>query len=87
MSDNDIHFCLICSRLFLLGNQLKPGIFNGLPCMDCQLYLPALADLSIAKEAAMVYAYPVISILKLRPSGAFSLVAYSCIKSYTVFFL
>ncbi len=52
--------------------------------MDCQSYPPALADLSMAEEAAIARAHPIVSILKLRPSGAFNPVAYSCKKGHAV---
>ncbi len=84
ISDNHIYLCLTCSRSLSLGNQPKFGIFNSLPRIDCQLYSPALADLSMAEEAAIARAHPVVSIFKLRSSGAFNLVIYSRIKDHTV---
>lgn len=38
----------------------------------------------MAEEAAIARAHPVVSILKLRPSGAFNPAAYSCIKGHAV---
>ncbi len=84
ISNNDIHLCLICSRSLSLGNRPKFGILNGLPRMDCQSYPPALADLSMAEEATIACAHPVVSILKLRPSRAFNPAAYSHIKGHIV---
>ena len=84
VSDNNICLCLTCSRSLLLGNQPKFGIFNGFPRADCQLYPPVLADLSIVEEATIARAHPVVSILKLRPSGAFNPTAYSHIKGHMV---
>ncbi len=84
ISDNDICLYLTCSRLLLLENRPKFGIFNSLPHMDCQLYPLALADLSMAEEAAIACAYPVVSILKLRPFGVFNPAAYSYIKGHIV---
>ncbi len=52
--------------------------------MDCQLYPPVLADLSMTEEAAIARMYPVVSIFKLRSSGAFNPATYSCIKGHTV---
>ncbi len=82
ISDNNICLCLICSRLFLLENQPKFEILNGLVHVKYQLYLSALTDLSMAKEIAITYMYQVVSILKLRPSGAFNPTAYSRIKGH-----
>ncbi len=52
--------------------------------MDYQSYPPALADLSMAEEAAIARVHPVVSILKLRPSGAFNPAAYPRIKGHVV---
>ncbi len=87
ISDDNICLCLTCSRSLLLGNRPKFGILNGLLCVDCQSYPLALADLSMTEEAAIARAYPVVSILKLRPSGAFNLVVYSRIKGHAVLLL
>ncbi len=84
ISDDDICLCLTCSRSLSLGNRPKFGILNGLPYVDCQSYPPTLADLSMAEEAAIAHAHPVVSILKLRPSGAFNPASYSRIKGYAV---
>ncbi len=84
ISNNDICLCLTCSRSLSLGNRPKFGILNGLPRVDCQSYPPALADLSMAEEAAITRTHPVVSILKLRPSGVFNPATYSRIKDHTV---
>ncbi len=52
--------------------------------MDCQLYPLALVDLSMAEEAAIARTHPIVSILKLRPCGAFNPTAYSRIKDHMV---
>ena len=87
ISNNGICFYLICRKSLLLRNRPNFGILNGLPCADCQFYLPALVDLSIAKEAAIAHAYPVVFISKLRPCGIFKLAAYFDIIKYAVFLL
>ena len=81
-----IYHCFIYRKLVLLGNRLKFGILNGLPHVDCQSYPPVLADHSMAKEAIIVCAHPVISILKLRPSETFNPIVYSGIKEHIVLF-
>ncbi len=87
ISDNNICFCLICSRLLLLENKPKFGIFNGFPRVDYQLYPLALANFFVVEEVAIACAHPVVFILKLRPSRDFNPTIYSCIKEHIVFLL
>lgn len=55
--------------------------------MDCQSYPPMLADLFIAKKAAIARTHPVISILKLKSFGADNPAVYFCIKCHAVLLL
>ncbi len=55
-----------------------------MPRVDCQSYPLVLADLSMVEEAAIARAHLFVSILKLRPSGAFNPTSYSRIKGHTV---
>ncbi len=87
ISADDIRLCPTCCRSLLRGNRPTFGILNGFPRIDCQSYPPVLADLSLAEKAAIACANPVVSILKLRPSGAFNPVAYSYIKGHVVLLL
>ena len=82
--DNGIYLCLTCKKLFLLGNRPKFEILNGLSYADCQSYLLSLVDLFMTKKVVIAHAHPVISILKLKPSGTFNPAAYSGIKRYAV---
>ena len=86
ISNDSICLCLICRKLLSLGNRPKFGILNGLPCTDCQSYLPALVDLSMAEKAAIACAHLFVSILKLCSSEIFNLAAYSGIKGHAVLF-
>ncbi len=81
---DNIRLCPTYCRSLLHGNRPKFGILNGLPRIECQSYPPVLADLSLAEEAAIACAHPIVSILKLRPSEAFNPAAYSCIKGHAV---
>lgn len=45
-----------------VGNIPKFEISNGLLGMDCQSYHLALSDFSMAEQAAIAHAHPVISI-------------------------
>lgn len=85
ISDDDICLCLTYSKSFLLRNQPKFEILNGFPYVDCQSYHLLLADFSIIKEVAIACIYSIISILKLKPSEAFNLAAYSYIKGHAIF--
>ncbi len=87
ISANDIHLCPIYYRSLLCRNRPKFGILNGLPCIKHQSYLPVLADFFLVKEAAIACAYPIVSIMKLRPFEAFNPTVYSCIKGHTILFL
>lgn len=84
ISDSNICLCLTYNRSFFLGNRPKFGIFHSLFCTDCQSYPLALADLSMAKEAAIACTHPFVLILKLRTSGAFNPAVYSYIKDHVV---
>ncbi len=86
ISADSICLCLICYKLLLCGKRPKFEILNGLPYIKCQFYPLILANFSMAKEVAIICAYPVVFILKLRPSRAFNPIAYTCIKNHTVLF-
>lgn len=83
--EGGIYLCFTCKKLLLLGNQPKFGILNGLPCIDCQSYPFVLADLFIPEKAFIAHIDPVVSILKLRPSGILNPAAYPSIKRHAVF--
>lgn len=84
---NSTRLYTTCCRSFLHRNRPKFGIFNGFPHIEYQSYPLVLANLSLAKEAAIARAYPVVPILKLRPSEVFNPAANSRIKGYAVLFL
>lgn len=52
--NDNICLCLICDKSLLFGNRPKFGILHGLPCVDCQSYLFAPADPSIAKKLLLL---------------------------------
>lgn len=83
---NSTHLCTICYRSLLCKNRSKFGTLNSFACIECQSYPFILADLSMAKEVTITCACPVVSILKLRLSGAFNLTIYTCIKGHAILF-
>ncbi len=84
ISTDDTRLCTTCCRSLLHGNKPKFRILNVLSHIECQSYPLVLANLSMAKEAAIARTYLVMSILKLRPSRAFNLAAYTHIKGHAV---
>ncbi|MCJ1347504.1 hypothetical protein MMC31_005729 [Peltigera leucophlebia] len=84
ISDQGLRFCKQCVRFLRRNERPKFGLTNGLPRVSCQSYPPELDCLSIAEEAAIARAHPVVSILKLRPNGAFNPSAYHRIKGHAI---
>lgn len=83
-SEDSLHLCQKYIRSLSHAERPKFGCGNGLPKIYYQSYPAALEGLSIAKEAAIARAHPVVSILKLKPSGAFNPAAYNRIKGHAV---
>lgn len=71
-----------CIQLLSHTKRPKFGFGNSLPKLWCQSYPTALKGLFVANEAAIAYAYPVVSIFKLRPNWVFNLAVYNCIKGH-----
>ncbi len=86
ISADNIRLCPTFCRSLLRGNRPKFRILSNFPRIKCQSYPPILADLSLAKEAAIACAHPVMSILKLRPFRVFNPATYSCIKGHAILF-
>ena len=62
----------------------KYSISNGMPQLCCQNYPSALENLSIAEEAVIARAHPVVTILKLRPNNRFNPGAYRGIRGHAI---
>lgn len=57
---------------------------NSINVCTCQNYPEELKDLSLIEEAVIARAHPVISIIKLRPSGASLSASYQRIRGHAV---
>ncbi len=86
ISADGIRLCPTCCRSLLHGNRPKFRILNSLLYIECQSYLSVLADFFLVEEAAIARTHPVMSILKLRLSGAFNPATYSRIKGHAILF-
>lgn len=73
INGNSFRFCINCSKSLRRNKRPKYGRNNALPNISCQAFPSALEGLSMAEEAAIARAHPVVSILKLSPNGAFNL--------------
>ena len=77
-------FCKECWKRITEGKPPKYSISNGMPQLCCQNYPSALENLSIAEEAVIARAHPVVTILKLRPNNRFNPGAYRGIRGHAV---
>lgn len=84
------HVCgnfLFCKSYFRYIKELKShkfGVTNIIDVCTYQDYLDVLKELILVKKAVIVCAYPIISILKLRPNGVSLLVLYHQILGHAV---
>lgn len=77
-------FCKECWKRITEGKLPKYSISNGMSQLCCQNYPLALENLSIAEEAVIARAHPVVTILKLRPNNRFNPGAYRGIRGHAV---
>lgn len=62
----------------------KFGSSNSINILPCQKYLDVISDLTTVRKVFITRAYPVMSIIKLRPSGTGSFASYHLIRGHTV---
>ena len=77
-------FCVTC---FNCISKLKPpkfGAANSVNTTFCQSFPEELKDLTLAEEAFIAKAHPVVSILKLKPSKTSASVSYQRIRGHAV---
>lgn len=67
-TDNSSYFCNLCYSMIVEKKILKFGSANCINILPCQKYPDILSDLTLVKEAFIVCAQPILSIIKLRPS-------------------
>lgn len=69
-TDDSFHLCKSYYSMIFKNKIPKFGSTNCINISPCQKYPDILNDLTPVKEAFIACAYPVISIIKLRPSGS-----------------
>lgn len=83
-TDNGFQFCKSCYGMIIEKKIPKFGSANCINVSPCQKYPDILSDLTPVEEAFIACAHPVMSIIKLRPSGSGSSASYYRIRGHTV---
>ena len=84
LKDDKFYFCKACYGMILQSKIPKFGSVNAVSMSTCPSYPMILKDLTSVEEAAIARAHPVISIMKLRPSGASRFISYQRIRGHAV---
>ncbi len=79
-------FCYSCFNILKQKKVPKFSSVNKVNIVMCQDYPPALEALTLVEEMLIARCHLVMSILKRRPNGALSSVAYQRICGYVVVF-
>lgn len=74
---DDFCFCQSCVSDIRKIKPPRYGFVNGINTYTCYSYPTVLQDLTLVEEAVIAQAYPIIPIIKLRPSGASVSASYS----------
>ena len=77
-------FCKSCFRYIKDLKFPKFGATNIINVCACQDYPDVFKEITLVEEAVIARAHPIISILKLRPSGASLLASYQRIRGHAV---
>ncbi len=78
-----------CYLYFNILKQKKvPKFFsvNKINVVMCQDYPPTLEAFTLVEEILIAQCHPVMSILKLRPNGALSLITYQRVRGHAIVF-
>lgn len=73
---NNFHFCNTYYSMIVEKQILKFGFANCINILLCQEYPDVLSDLTFIKEAFIAFAYPIMSIINLKPSRTSSTAFY-----------
>ncbi len=84
---DEYRFCYSCFNILKQKKVPKFSSVNKVNVVMCQDYPPALEALTLVEEMLIARYHPVMSILKLRPNGASSSVAYQRVRGHAVVFL
>jgi hypothetical protein len=82
--ENSYQFCQPCHTAI---QQRYPPKFSALNAVNVSLYQDypcILKDLTLIEECLIARSYPIASILKLRPNGAFNPAAYNRLRGHIV---
>jgi len=82
--ENDYLFCRPCYDAIQRECPPKYSALNNVNVCFCQDYPRALRDLTLTEECLIARGHPIASILKLRPNGGRSSVAYNRIRGHVV---
>ena len=83
---DEYRFCLPCHYSMKQKKVPKFSSLNKVNVVMCQNYPPVLETLTLVEEMLIARCHPVMSILKLRPNGASSSVAYQRVRGHAVVF-
>ena len=83
---DEYHFCLLCYYSMKQKKVPKFSSLNKINVIMCQNYPPVLEILTLVEKILIAQCHLVMSILKLCPNKALSLVAYQHVRGYAVVF-
>lgn len=84
IQDDNFNFCMKYYRQIVEFKPPKFGSINSVNVYACQNYPNVLGDFTLVEEGVIARAHPVISILKLRPSGTSFSASYQRIRGHAV---
>ena len=82
--EDGYYFCLPCFNSIAKPKPPKLSAANAVNTIFCQSYPKELTHLTLAEEAFIAKAHPVISILKLKPSKSSVGISYQRIRGHAV---
>lgn len=82
--ENSWDFCTACHSALSRGSVPKFSASNLVNVITCQAYPSALEDLTAVEECLIAKCHPVGAILKLRPGGYSSPIAYNAIRGHMI---
>ena len=82
--DDVWQFCSPCHSALRAGKIPKLSARNSINVTTCQHYPSVLEDLTVVEESLIAKCHPVGTILKLRPGGRSSPVAYNALRGHMI---
>lgn len=81
------NFCHDCWNQISGGSEQKFGISNKILQLCCKNYRSMLNSLTSIEKVVIAQAYPVITIIKLRPNNTFNSRSYRGVRGHSVLLL